>query len=185
MSEENLKAEETEKREQGNEEENEDAQKNPKKKKSEKGKKTETADLKEQIEELELKIEEQKDKYLRLYADFDNYKKRAARERLELIKDAGQDIMSVFLPVLDDFNRAMKSSENSDDPEILKEGMDLIYNKMQKALEQKGLKVMESMGKDFDPELHEALTEIPAKSEEEKGKVVDVVEEGYMLNDKI
>lgn len=139
----------------------------------------------DKLAQLEQKIEEQKDKYLRLFADFDNYKKRAAKERLELIKDAGRDIMSVFLPVLDDFNRAMKSAEGSEDAAALKEGMNLIYNKMQKSLEQKGLKPMESMGETFDPELHEALTEIPAPNEELKGKVVDVIEDGYFLNDKI
>lgn len=145
----------------------------------------ETPNEEDKLAQLEQKIEEQKDKYLRLFADFDNYKKRAAKERLELIKDAGRDIMSVFLPVLDDFNRAMKSAEGSEDAAALKEGMNLIYNKMQKSLEQKGLKPMESMGETFDPELHEALTEIPAPNEELKGKVVDVIEDGYFLNDKI
>lgn len=154
-------------------------------KKDKSKKQSETNELKEQIGELELKIEEQKDKYLRLFADFDNYKKRAARERLELIKDAGKDIMSVFLPVLDDFTRAIKSAEESKDADSLKEGMYLIYHKMEKSLEQKGLKKMESLGTDFDPELHEALTEIPAPSDELKGKVVDVVEDGYLLNEKI
>lgn len=144
-----------------------------------------TDELETKLSELEQKIEEQKEKYLRLFADFDNYKKRAAKERLELIKDAGREIMLVFLPVLDDFNRAIKASEGNQDAETLKEGLYLIYNKMQKSLEQEGLKAMESLGTEFDPELHDALTEIPAPSEDLKGKVVDVIEDGYVLNEKI
>lgn len=153
--------------------------------KEEKEQEEEMPQEEDKLAQLEQKIEEQKDKYLRLFADFDNYKKRAAKERLELIKDAGRDMMSVFLPVLDDFKRAIKSSEDAEDADGLREGMILIHNKMQKSLEQKGLKPMESMGEPFDPELHEALTEIPAPSEEQKGKVVDVIEDGYFLNDKI
>ena len=172
-----------EQEEQKNSSDSKDKNKSKQSKKEEKKDKTE--ELEEQIAELEQKIDEQKDKYLRLFADFDNYKKRSAKERLELIKDAGKDIMSVFLPVLDDFKRALKAAEESNDADNIKEGMELIYNKMFKALEQKGLKAMDSLGHDFDPELHEALTEIPAADKKQKGKVVDVIEDGYMLNDKI
>ena len=186
MSEEKIKEQEENKEEQLEQEAAEESNKNEEATaEKEQEEQEETPQEEDKLAQLEQKIEEQKDKYLRLFADFDNYKKRAAKERLELIKDAGRDIMSVFLPVLDDFKRAIKSAEGAEDAEGLKEGMSLIYNKMQKSLEQKGLKPMESMGETFDPELHEALTEIPAPSEEQKGKVVDVIEDGYFLNDKI
>jgi molecular chaperone GrpE len=142
-------------------------------------------DSSKKIEELTAKNEELKDKYIRLFADFDNYKKRAARERLELIGDAGKDIILNLLPTLDDFERAVKAAENTQDVEQVKEGMKLIYNKLQKTLEQKGLKAMVSTGSDFDTSFHEAITEIPAASDDKKGKVVDEVEKGYYLNDKI
>lgn len=136
-------------------------------------------------QDLQAKLDEQKDKYLRLYADFDNYKKRMARERLELIKEAGKDIVLNLLPVLDDFDRAVKAAETSEDVQSVKEGMELIHHKLLRNLEQKGLKPMDSMGAAFDVDLHEAITEIPAPSDDMKGKVVDVVEKGYTLNDKI
>lgn len=136
-------------------------------------------------QDLQAKLEEQKDKYLRLYADFDNYKKRMARERLELIKEAGKDIVLTMLPVLDDFERAVKAAETSDDVKSVKEGMELIHHKLLRNLEQKGLKAMDSQGQPFDVDLHEAITEIPAPTDDLKGKVVDVVEKGYTLNDKI
>jgi molecular chaperone GrpE len=141
--------------------------------------------LKEQLDELTAKNEELKDKYLRLFADFDNYKKRMAKERLELIDTAGKDILKNILPVVDDFERAQKALENSEDVAALKEGFNLLYNRLVKTLEAKGVKVMESNQAEFNPDLHEAITEIPAPSEEAKGKVFDTVEKGYYLNDKI
>lgn len=141
--------------------------------------------LKEQMDELTAKNEELKDKYLRLFADFDNYKKRMAKERLELMDSAGKDIIKNILPVVDDFERAQKALQNSEDVEALKEGLNLVYQKLIKTLESKGLKSMESNGKDFDADHHEAITEIPAPTEDLKGKVVDTVENGYFLNDKI
>lgn len=135
--------------------------------------------------EWQAKHDELKDKYVRLFADFDNYKKRVARERLELIKEAGKDVILNLLPVLDDFERAIKAAENATEVVPVKEGMSLIHNKLLKNLEQKGLKAVEPKGEAFDVEYHEAITEIPAPTEELKGKVVDVVEKGYYLNDRI
>ncbi len=137
------------------------------------------------IEELQIQLQEQKDKFVRLYAEFDNYKKRTAKERLEVIKTAGQDIIKDLLPVLDDFDRAEKSIETSEEIEAVKEGFKLIKDKLFKTLSNKGLQAMQALEKDFDADLHEAITEIPAPSEELKGKIVDVIEKGYSLNDKI
>ncbi|CAN5282512.1 nucleotide exchange factor GrpE [soil metagenome] len=135
--------------------------------------------------DLQTKNDELKDKYVRLFADFDNYKKRVARERLELIKDAGKDVIMNLLPVLDDFERALRAAETAIDVAPVKEGMALIQSKLLKNLEQKGLKAVDPEGEPFDVEFHEAITEIPAPTEDLKGKVVDVVEKGYYLNDRI
>jgi len=139
----------------------------------------------ELIEEQTLQIGELKDKYVRLLAEFENYKKRTIREKIDLMGTAAQDTMSAILPVLDDFDRAKKNAEDDSNVEPFSEGVMLVYNKLHSILEQKGLKSMESNGEDFDPELHEAITEIPAPSEEMKGKVIDTVEKGYFLKDKI
>ena len=124
-----------------------------------------------------------KDKYLRLVAEFDNFKKRSMKERFELMKTASQEMMQALLPVLDDFDRAKKSAENG--TEVFSEGVQLVYHKLYQILEQKGLKSMDSQGTEFDPEWHEAITDIPAPSEDLKGKVLDTLEKGYVLNDKI
>lgn len=139
----------------------------------------------ETIAHLEAQLTEQKDKYLRLYADFDNFKKRTAKEKLDLIQTAGKDIVLTILPALDDFERAEKAATTATDVNTVKEGMNLIYTKLFKALESKGLKPMESIGKDFDVEEQEAITEIPAPTPELRGKVVDEIEKGYFLNDKL
>lgn len=141
--------------------------------------------LKEQLEELTAKNEEMKDKYLRLFADFDNYKKRTAKEKLELIDAAGKDFFALMLPVVDDFERSLKAINNAEANSALKEGVELVYHKLLKTLESKGVKSMESNGVEFNADLHEAITEIPAPSEEMKGKVIETVEKGYYLNDKI
>ncbi len=141
--------------------------------------------LKEQLDELTAKNEEMKDKYLRLFADFDNYKKRTAKEKLELIDAAGKDFFALMLPVVDDFERSLKAINNTEANNALKEGIELVYHKLLKTLESKGVKAMESNGTEFNADLHEAITEIPAPSEEMKGKVIDTVEKGYYLNDKI
>jgi len=131
----------------------------------------------------ELKIVE--DKYLRLYAEFDNFKRRTAAERLELFKTANQETLVALLPILDDFERAMKSIQTASDIDAVKGGVELVNGKLKNILTQKGLKQMESIGKEFDSEFHEAVTNIPAPTEELKGKVVDVLENGYFLNDKV
>jgi len=130
-----------------------------------------------------LKIE--LDKYLRLFAEFENYKRRTARERLELLKSANQELMSALLPIVDDFDRGLKEIKKVKDKNLLK-GMQLIYDKLTKTLSQKGLEVVEvKKGDTFDAEIHEAITQIPAPSEDLKGKIVDVIEKGYKLGDKI
>lgn len=136
-----------------------------------------------EIETLKAEVEEAKDKYLRLFAEFDNFKKRSVKERFELMKTAAQETITSLLPVLDDFDRAKKSAETG--AESFSEGVQLVYNKLFSTLEQKGLKPMESTGVDFDPEWHEAITDIPAPNEDLKGKVIDTVEKGYTLNEKI
>ncbi|MGB0931569.1 MAG: nucleotide exchange factor GrpE [Chitinophagales bacterium] len=128
-----------------------------------------------------------KDKFMRLAAEFENYKRRTSRERVDLIKTAGKDVIVNMLPVLDDFDRAFKASDKVTDEsakEALK-GFQLIYNKFKSTLDQKGLEVMDCDGKEFDPEYHEALTEIPAPTPDLQGKIIDVLEKGYYLNDKI
>ena len=125
------------------------------------------------------------DRYLRLYAEFDNFRRRTAKEREEARKSEGKDVIVALLPVLDDFDRAIRSMENLTDVAAVKEGVVLIQNKLKNVLSQKGLKEMESIGTPFDPEIHEAITNIPAPSDDMKGKVVDEMEKGYYLNDKV
>ena len=127
----------------------------------------------------------EKDKFLRLFAEFENYKRRTSKERMELFKTAGQEIMVSLLPVLDDFDRALKELDRSDDDELLK-GVQLIRAKFGETLNSKGLQEVEvKQGEVFDAELHEAITQIPAPSKKLKGKIIDVIEKGYMLGDKI
>lgn len=137
------------------------------------------------ITELETQVSEAKDKYLRLFAEFDNFKKRNIKERLDIIKSASQDTLSSLLPVLDDFDRAKKSAEDENSTEPFSEGVIMVYNKLYNTLNGKGLEKMESTGEVFDPEIHEAITKIPAPSDDMKGKIVDTIEAGYKLNDKI
>lgn len=125
----------------------------------------------------------EKDKYLRLYADFENYKRRNLKERMELLRAAGSDVIINLLPVLDDFERAIKNNEHSSNEWL--EGIKLIYIKFKNSLEQKGLKEMNSIGEEFNPELHEAISKIKVESTDQDGKVIDVLEKGYYLNDKI
>jgi molecular chaperone GrpE len=133
----------------------------------------------------EEKIEELNDKYLRLYSEFDNYRKRTSKERLELFKTAGQDILVDLLPVLDDFERALSNMDKKGDVKTIRKGVDLVYNKFKTTLENKGLKHFKSIETEFDPEIHDAITKIPAPSKKLKGKVVDEIEKGYKLNDKV
>ena len=141
--------------------------------------------LKLEVEELNIQIAELKDKYLRLFAEFDNYKKRTIKEKVDLMKTAAQDTMSALLPVLDDFDRAKQAAEGDSTVHFDDEGVMLVYNKLYSSLNQKGLQPMESTGEEFDPEFHEAITEIPAPTEDMKGKIIDTIEKGYLLKDKI
>ena len=133
----------------------------------------------------EEKIIELNDKYLRLYSEFDNYRKRTSKERIELFKTAGQDIMTDLVPIMDDFERALQNMDKKGDVKTIRQGVDLVFNKFKSTLESKGLKSFKSIDKDFDPEIHEAITRIPAPNKKQIGKVVDEVEKGYMLNDKV
>lgn len=132
---------------------------------------------------LQHELSEAKDKYLRLAAEFENYKRRTSRERIELTQTAGRDIIQSLLDVLDDSERAAKNLETTEDVAQIKEGVMLVFNKLKNTLQGRGLKAMESVGTDFDPELHEAVTEIPMAGQE--GKVVDVIMPGYYLNEKL
>ena len=150
-----------------------------------KSRKAKKKGLEKKIEDLQMENQELKDKYLRLYAEFDNYKKRTIKEKMELMKTAAQDTMTALLPVLDDFDRAKKNADDDNSTEVFTEGMQLLYQKLHAVLKQKGLQPMETNGQVFDPEFHEAITEIPAPTDELKGKIVDTIEKGYLLKDKI
>ena len=139
----------------------------------------------EEIAKLRSELDEQKDKYIRLFAEFDNYKRRNAKERMELIQTAGKDVIISLLQVLDDCDRAEKQMQESNDPKQIKEGVTLVFNKLRKTLQAQGLKPMESLNTEFDVEKHEAITEIQVGDKSLKGKVVDEIEKGYYLNDKL
>jgi len=139
----------------------------------------------EEIEELKLQVDEGKDKYLRLFAEFENFKRRNTKERFDLMKTAAQDTIVNILPVLDDFDRAKMMAEDDSNSETISEGILMVYDKLYNVLSTKGLTPMESTGLPFDPELHEAISEIPAASDDQKGIIIDTVEKGYYLNDKI
>ncbi len=137
-------------------------------------------------ENFEIKYKETYDQYVRLFAEFDNYKKRAVKERMEFVKTAAADVVSAILPVLDDFNRAAKSIESATDVAPIKEGVDLIHKKLWKALTDKGLEELSpKQGDIFDADIHEAITQIPAPDDSLKGKIMDVVEKGFALHGKI
>lgn len=144
-----------------------------------------TSEEDDRTHQLELQLKEANDKYLRLVAEFDNFRKRNAKERIELTKSAGEEVIKSLLDVVDDSERAVKQMETSEDITQIKEGIYLVFNKLKNVLQQKGLKAMESKEQEFDTELHEAITEIPAPTEALKGKVLDEVQKGYYLNDKI
>ncbi|TFZ67435.1 nucleotide exchange factor GrpE [Hymenobacter sp. UV11] len=133
----------------------------------------------------EADLAELKDKYLRLAAEFENYKRRTAKERTDLFKTANQELMVALIPVLDDFDRARLHTQGTADPAALQNALDITYNKLSKTLQQKGLTAMDAKGGDFDAELHEAITQIPAPSDDLRGKIVDEIEKGYYLGDKV
>lgn len=150
--------------------------------------KEETATIEENVSEedkLKAELTSVQDKYLRLYSEFENYKRRTTKERADLFKTANQESILAMLPVLDDFERALAAMPQTEENQKTREGVDLIYNKLKNTLTQKGLKEMEANGKPFDPDFHEAITKIPAPSEDLKEKIVDVLEKGYFLHDKV
>lgn len=139
----------------------------------------------EEIDRLKTEVQDLKEKYLRQVAEFDNFRKRTAKERLELIQTAGKDVIGSLLDVVDDYERADKQLQANGDVNGFKEGVQLVFTKLKNTLQARGLKPMQAIGTDFNPDIHEAITEIPAPAEELKGKVVDEVVKGYYLNDKI
>lgn len=147
------------------------------------------SDADKRVKELEKQLEDLNEKHLRLFSEFDNFKKRTKKEKSELIKSAGEDVIGDLLPVLDDFERAISSNQEieaeGEQIDQLKDGFELIYNKMKKILQEKGLQEMEAEGEEFNTDRHEAMTRMPVDDEEKKGKVVEVVQKGYYLNDKV
>ncbi|KYG79646.1 molecular chaperone GrpE [Roseivirga echinicomitans] len=137
-------------------------------------------------EKLTIEVAEAKDKYLRLYSEFENFRRRNAKEKIDLIKTASQDLMADLIPTIDDFERAQQANQKQEDIEVIKEGFELIQKKLLKTLEAKGLKLMKTeKGTDFDPELHEAVTQFPVDDDKLKGKIIDTVEKGYFLGEKV
>ncbi len=136
-------------------------------------------------EKLKAELAELNDKYLRLFAEFDNFKRRTQKERVELLQTAGKDVLVALLPILDDFERALAATAESVEVAPVREGIQLIHNKLKSTLNQRGLAEIESVNQVFDTDLHEAITQIPAPSDEMKGKVIDEVQKGYKLNDKV
>lgn len=145
---------------------------------------TETEE-KDPLTVAEEQIADLKDKYLRSVAEFDNYRKRTLKERTELILNGGEKVITALLPVLDDMERALASGEKTDDPAVLREGMELIYHKMMKVLEAQGVQRMDTENADFDTDLHEAVAMVPGMGDDKKGKVIDCLTTGYKLNDKV
>ena len=143
------------------------------------------AEEKDPLAEANAKIDELKDKYLRSVAEFDNYRKRTNKEKAELIFNGGEKTISAILPVLDDFERAITNNEKVDDPKALKEGVEIIFKKFVKTMEGLGVKKIETEGKDFDVDYHEAIAMVPGMGDDKKGKVIDCVQTGYTLNDKV
>lgn len=163
-------------------EEVKEAEKSEKKEDKKDKKKHALHELEQKVQEMGEKMLEQENKYKLLYADFENHRKRTNIEKAELILNGGKDVIKSLLPVIDDLERALQAIAEDD---ASREGVQLIYNKMMKILEQKGLKPMEVKGEKFNEDLHEAVTRIPAPAEEQKGTVIDVIEKGYYLNDKV
>lgn len=141
--------------------------------------------LEKQVEDLKAQVDKEKKEYLFLMADFDNYRKRVVKEKAEILKNGAEKVLAGLLPIVDDFERGLKATENEADGSAVREGMVLIYNKLVKYLETNGVKAMDSTGQPFDADFHEAIATIPAPSEDLKGKVIDTTTKGYMLNDKV
>ena len=144
-----------------------------------------TAEEKDPIEQAQDEIAELKDKYLRSVAEFDNYRKRTLKERAELILNGGEKVMTAILPVVDDMERAIDNGQKTDDPAVLREGMELIYHKLLKVLESQGISTIATEDADFDTDVHEAVAMVPGMGDDKKGKVIDCLQKGYKLNDKV
>ena len=162
----------------------EDQEKEEPKSKKE-AKKSKKEKLEDKISELQDALDKKDDQHLRLQAEFDNYRRRTLKEKMELTKSAGESLLLNLLPVMDDFERALQSMEEAEDAEAVKEGINLIYKRFGEFLKQNGIKEIEAKEQEFDTDVHEAITKIPAPSEELKGKVVDVIQKGYYLNEKV
>lgn len=145
----------------------------------------ETAKLTDEINTLKEQLEKERNDYLRLMAEFDNYRKRTLREKADLIKSGGENCMKAILPIIDDFERALQAVDNSNDVAALKEGVDMIYHKFVSYLEQNGVKEMETIGCDFDADKHEAIAQMPTNDPDQKGKIIDCTQKGYTLNDMV
>lgn len=141
--------------------------------------------LRKQVEDLNAEVAKEKKEYMFLMAEFDNFRKRTLREKSDLIKNAGENVLKGLLPIVDDFERGLQAAENSSDSQGVREGMELIYNKLKKYMEQNGVKEMDPADDTFDTERHEAISVIPVPDESKKGKIIDTVTKGYMLNDKV
>lgn len=145
----------------------------------------EAVSLAEENEKLKADLDKEKKEYLFLMAEFDNFRKRTLKEKSELIKNAGESAFKGLLPIVDDFERALKATENSDDASSVREGMELIYKKLKKYMEQNGVKEMDPDNREFDADKHEAISAVPVPDESLKGKILDTVEKGYTINDKV
>ena len=154
-------------------------------KKENKKEKTKIEELEKKVEELENKVAKDKDDYIRLMAEFDNFRRRTSQEKLELVSVASMDTIKGLLPVLDDCERALEVLRKSEDSDAAKEGTELIYHKLLAYLQSKGLAVIDALGKEFDTDLHEAVAQFPVQEDDKKGKVFDVVQTGYTLNGKV
>ena len=142
-------------------------------------------DVEKELENVQEQLEQQKDKFLRLSAEFDNYRKRTMKEKAELILNGGEKTISSILPILDDFERALQNMEKATDVNAIKEGVEIIYNKFIKVLKENGVKIIETKGQPLNTDFHEAIAVIPAPEEAQKGKILDCVQNGYTLNDKV
>ena len=142
-------------------------------------------DVEKQVAELQSQLEKEKKEYLFLMAEFDNFRKRTLKEKSEIIRNAGENVLKGLLPIMDDFERGIKAAESSPEAESVKEGVNLIYNKLKKYLEQNGVKEIDPQDDTFDTEKHEAISVVPVPDEEKKGKILDTVEKGYTINDKV
>lgn len=141
--------------------------------------------LQQQLNDARAAVEKEKKEYLFLMADFDNFRKRVVKEKAEILRNGAEKVLAGLLPIVDDFERGLEATAGTDNAEGVREGMELIYNKLVKYLADNGVKPMESTGADFDADMHEAIATVPAASDEQKGKVLDTVQKGYMINDKV